>query len=227
MNLAGRIFRKIIPRPISYPLTCFKILELDYAHLKSVLKWSCIDRNGNPIPWYTYPAIEYLTQLDFSGKTVFEYGSGNSSLFWAARSEKVVSIENNRKWHTKISSNHNFKNLSIILEEENDLYVKSIADHGEFDVIIIDGSHREECAHYAIKYLNPGGFVILDNSDWFPEVAQFLRESLNLIQVDMKGFAPINFYTSTTSIFFHRDFNLSAKDGLQPSSGIGSIEKRG
>src|SRR5688572_10403591 len=49
--------------------------------------------SGQPIPWYTYPAIEFIRQLDFSQSTVFEYGSGNSTMFWAASAARVISVE--------------------------------------------------------------------------------------------------------------------------------------
>ena len=58
----------------------FAILARRYGQFETMKKWSCLDREGRPIPWYTYPAIEYLASLDLSGMKVLEYGSGNSSL---------------------------------------------------------------------------------------------------------------------------------------------------
>ena len=52
----------------------------DFAIERTIDEKVCLDRNGNPIPWYTYPAIEYLSQFDYSRKTIFEFGCGNSSL---------------------------------------------------------------------------------------------------------------------------------------------------
>ncbi len=39
-----------------------------------------IDNEIITIPWYTYPAIEYLLSIDLSEMDVFEYGCGNSRL---------------------------------------------------------------------------------------------------------------------------------------------------
>ena len=36
----------------------------DFAIERSMNEKVCLDRDGNPIPWYTYPAIEYLSQFD-------------------------------------------------------------------------------------------------------------------------------------------------------------------
>ena len=67
-------------------LKAARVLWRDYVHLKSVVAQRPVDADGRPLPWYTYPAIEYLEQLDFRDRTVFEFGSGASTLFWV-RSE--------------------------------------------------------------------------------------------------------------------------------------------
>lgn len=63
----------------------FKTLGFEYGQLRTMEKWECVDKDGNSIPWFTYPAIEYLSHLDLSGCSVFEYGSGFSTLFWLQR----------------------------------------------------------------------------------------------------------------------------------------------
>jgi hypothetical protein len=77
----------------------FKIINFDYGYLRSVAVEKPLDADGDPYPWYTYPALEYLKQLDFSDKTIFEYGCGHSTLFWAARAAAVVSVEHNPQWY--------------------------------------------------------------------------------------------------------------------------------
>src|SRR5262245_9536558 len=64
---------------------------------------AALTANGEPLPWYTYPAIAYLAQLDFSGSDVFEYGSGNSSRYWAQRARTVASVESDPAWFQVIS----------------------------------------------------------------------------------------------------------------------------
>ena len=58
-----------------------------------------IAADGSPLPWYTYPAIEYFNQLDVSGLNIFEYGSGNSSLYWAHKGANVWSVEHDPVWY--------------------------------------------------------------------------------------------------------------------------------
>ena len=197
-------------------------VEIEYGHLLSVQGSKPLNKTGDPIPWYTYPAFEYLNQLDFKDKDIFEYGAGNSSLFWANKARSVISIESDKEWYVSLKSEMDSNQKLILIEEEND-YVNSIfKEHKKYDVIVIDGVYRLACAHAAVQCLAPGGLIILDNSDWFPNTTTTLREA-DLIQVDFTGLGPINYYTWTTSIFLERNFSLKSRSDLQPEHGIGSL----
>jgi len=203
-------------------------LLFDYAHLSSVRQRSCVDAGSNPVPWYTYPAIDYLRQLDFSESTVFEYGSGNSTLFWAAAAKRVVSVEDDEEWYG-ITRSRLPENCELTLETDLDDYPAIIDRYAEpFDVIVVDGAARGhtrlKCARRAIGRLRDGGMIILDNSDWLPESARVLRES-GLIQIDMTGFAPISAHTQTTSFFLHRGFAFKPRGPRQPLPGPGAVDK--
>lgn len=206
----------------------FNILAHQYGQLQTIEKWECIDTKGEEIPWYTYSAIEYLNSLDFSKKNIFEYGSGNSSLYWAKKSKKVISIENDSKWFSKIN-NKKLINQEIILVEEGQLYENAIKSFNEvFDVIIIDGKRRTKCSEIIYEYLNKsseeGCMVILDNSDWYKGTAKYIKDKFDFIEIDFHGFGPINNYTWTTSIFISRNFKFKSRKQVQPLSSLGSIQ---
>lgn len=225
MWLVSKIVRRPLPNGIRTALRCLKLLELDYGHIFTSRKCASIDKNGAPIPWYTYPAIEFLVQLDFTNNTVFEYGSGYSTLFWGGRSKKVISIEDNEEWYNKISENKS-ENINVELILDKDSYIKAIRNYDEkFSIIVIDGSYRYECAKEAVGKLEPGGMIILDNSDWFVRTAGLVRQA-NLIQIDMSGFGPINAYTWTTSFFLDREFAFKPIRGYQPLCSIGGMRKK-
>ena len=94
-----------------------KFIEMwqnDFAIERTIDEKVCIDKDGNPIPWYTYPAIEYLSQFDYSDKEIFEFGCGYSSMFWANRAKKVTSIEDNINWFSKWQEEFKHDNRTII-----------------------------------------------------------------------------------------------------------------
>ncbi len=221
------IFKKLIPTKLLKILTNFKILAFDYAQYRTIRNWECVDKQNKKIPWYTYPSIEYLDNIDFTGKSICEFGSGNSSFYWARKSKTVVSIEHDEEWHDKIKPFLN-ANQRLILSSDDVNYENSIKSlDTRFDVIIIDGIRRSECAQIIADYLNSdseeGFMVILDNSDWYKNTCRFLREKLNLIEVDFHGFGPINNYTSTTSIFLSRNFRFSPVNKQQPNYSIAAV----
>ena len=201
----------------------FDLLEVQYGHAKSHRLWQSINANNEPIPWMTYPAVEYLNQLDFRDKRIFEYGSGNSSLYWRERAQHVTSIENNLEWynHLKLLVKSNHK---LVFASDTERYVQSIAKENRlFDVIVIDGIERLACAKIAVDFLALNGMIIFDNSDWYPTTCAFLR-TLDLIQIDFHGFSPINQYILTTSLFLRRQFDFKPLQDSQPYHAIGSIK---
>lgn len=201
----------------------------DFAIERSMNEKVCVDRDGNPIPWYTYPAIEYISQFDYSAKKVFEYGTGYSSMYWAKRALKVVSIEDKPEWFEKFSQEFKASNWQMRYCDEKEGYEDMIfADGEKYDVIIIDGKRRAECAACAVKALAKGGMIILDDSDRVNTSLEYqgavknLRAA-NLLQVDFYGFCPMNNYTKATSIFFSRDFDFESLYTVQPINGLGNI----
>lgn len=82
-------------------------------------------------------------------------------------------------------------------------YASEIARHDAlFDIIVIDGMCRRLCAEYAVLHLNPGGMIILDNSNRSDYDAAFdILEEAKFRQIPFWGLVPgANFHTCT-SIF--------------------------
>jgi hypothetical protein len=222
------LLKRLLPSHWTPSLAAARSLWFDYAHLASVRTGSCVDAQQKPVPWYTYPAIEYVKQLDFRGRSVFEFGSGNSTLFWASAAARVVSVEDDERWFRMMAPKVP-RNCELILESDLDAYPAVITRSGEqYDVIVVDGAARGKtrlrCAEAALGHLRDGGMIILDNSDWLPESARLLREA-GLIQVDMTGFVPINRHTQTTSFFLHRAFAFQPRGPRQPMPGPGAVEQ--
>ena len=201
--------------------SCSNILRNKYGFTTAVEKGYAADANGKPLPLFTYPAIEYLQQFDLSNKSIFEYGAGGSTLFWQQRAKLVVSVENNPGWYNHLKPQL-AKNVQLHLAQGDQFPWLIEQQTANFDVIVIDSAgYRYDCASVATNKLNQGGLIILDNADWHPNTAALLRQH-GLLQVDMTGFKPGECHTSTTSLFFHREFNFTASAGRQPHYGMGA-----
>ena len=220
-----RVLARAIPKNLRMQLITqlhgFRTLAVDFGQWRSIREKASVDNERNPIPWYTYPAIEYVKRLDVSDKSVFEWGSGNSSLFWAARVEQIVSIEHDSDWFDFVNKGK-LPNQEVVHLQEKTEYVGAILSRKrKFDIIVIDGEYRCECSENAVKCLNDAGLIILDNSDWWPRATEILRQH-GLIQIDFSGFGPLVGFTTTTSLFlsetFSRAFRFSSP--LKPTGGI-------
>lgn len=206
--------------------TFIDLWRSEYAIARTIDEQICIDKDGQALPWYTYPAIEYLQQFDYSDKKVFEFGCGYSCAFWANRAQKVRAVENDKTWFEHWQNKFDYSNLEILLREENENYENSLDSN--YDVIAIDGKRRQQCALRAIQHLNSDGIIIVDDSDRvnnskdYQQMIKALKDA-KLLQIDFYGCCPMNNFTKATSIFFKRDFDFPLLKEYQPANGIGNL----
>jgi len=170
--------------------------------IDSIITDRPVTDSGECLPWYTYAAIQYFNQLDFSDCRILELGSGYSSVYWASRASSVLSVERARDWYEEMRSMNNSENCEILLFEDRVDYFAFLDSVGAeyFDVVIIDGRDRYESLLSVKHALKPGGIIIFDNADWYPESCRSLRAE-GFTQIDFSGLGPINNYTWCTSVF--------------------------
>ena len=109
-------------------------------------------------------------------------------------------------------------NATLLLVQDDADYIATVGQaDAPFDVIVIDGLSRTRstCAARAVRHLAPGGLIILDNAERYPEACRYLRDQ-NLIEVDMHGPVPMGTHTSTTSLFFSRQFAVRPRTERLP-----------
>lgn len=179
-------------------------LEVKKGHLKTSITWSAVDRNNNPVPWFTYPAIAYLDSLNLSDKDVFEYGSGNSTVYFAKKARSITSVESDESWFQEVKqklAQQKRENAQLIFCCGKQDYVGQLEKSGrKYDIIVIDGLYREECSKIAQKYLKPEGIIILDDDDSYTEAAKILGRT-NLLKIPFGGFCPIIHFETVTAFY--------------------------
>lgn len=184
-------------------------LETGYLNkigwIRSFLEKSVIDLEGNPIPWLAYPAIDFVSRRINSEMTVFEYGCGNSTLWWSKHVKKVISCEHDSEWFkiilAKTLDNVTLCNIDL---EYGGAYSKKITEfHNEFDIIVIDGRDRVNCAINCLPALKTGGVIIWDNSErsTYNKGISFLIEN-GFRRIEFTGLFPVTNSISETSIFY-------------------------
>jgi hypothetical protein len=167
-----------------------------------------IDANGAPIPWFTYPSIRFMEQRVTAGMSVFEYGCGGSTYWWAARVASVDSCESDPNWFAVINAT---RPVNVRLElRPLETYASSVLTRGRlFDIVVVDGRRRVECMKLCLSALSLDGIVILDNAErqeYSEGIAHLLSEGFRELPFD--GPAPIVFYSYRTSIFYRPSQNV-------------------
>ncbi|NEQ35203.1 MAG: FkbM family methyltransferase [Okeania sp. SIO3I5] len=184
----------------------FNYLETS-GWLKSLTEGKSIDYNYNPLPWYSYPAIEFIEDKLKSDFRVFEYGSGQSTLWYAQRVKEVISVEHNPDYFLKIKS-YTPENVILSLLEDREKYAAEINKYndGYFDIIAIDGINRVGCAEVCYRKLTANGLIIFDNSarEENDVALEFLQEK-KFKRLDFYGLLPTQKYKICTSIFLQNE----------------------
>ncbi len=199
--------------------------------LKSLKEGKSIDYNSNPLPWYSYPAIEFIEDKLKSDFRVFEYGSGQSTLWYAQRVKEVISVEHNPDYFCQIKS-YAPENVILSLLEDKEKYAAEINRYndGYFDIIVIDGINRGRCAELCYRKLTANGLIIFDNSDREESDAslEFLQER-KFKRLDFYGLLPTQKYKICTSIFWQDEelFNRASLPSRKKSClgiSLGQVE---
>jgi len=164
-----------------------------------------VDKNFEPLPWLTYSFIDFITERLNKEFNVFEFGSGNSTLFFSERVKKVSSVEHNSEWYNKLKSKMPANsNLILSKSDSSDDYVAVLKhSNNKFDLIIVDGIHRNECCYEAANRLTEKGVIILDDSEreQYSEGIKYLMKE-GFKKIDFWGIPPGMVIRKCTTIFY-------------------------
>ena len=147
---------------------------------------------SNFYPWITFEAVKFLRKRMRFSMSVFEYGCGSSTIFYAEHCASVESVEHEQDWATKVAKTlemrrlKNWKIHHVAAEKKgsskdfldpDSYYSKAqkvwfriysqaiILTRETFDLISVDGRSRAACMKHSIQFVKPGGFLVLDNSE--------------------------------------------------------------
>ncbi len=200
------------------------------GHFRSSLHSKALDKTGLPLPWYTYPAIQQLQTKSFAGRSVLEFGAGQSTLWWARKAASIVSFEANADWYHLIRTQLP-ANAAVHLADAGLTDFEELVPTGSrFDVIVVDGLDRLVAATKSFQRLTEGGVLILDNSEgyWGPRGTYPIVDLLHnagYARVDYYGFSAANILPHCTSFFFRdRCFLFEVRD--HPVS-LGTVNRYG
>jgi hypothetical protein len=167
-----------------------------------------VDKDNNPIPWVTYSFIDFIKVRLKKHLSVFEFGSGNSTFFYARYAALVVSVEHDKEWYDKIVSTkpENSEMIFCELIRGGDYCRMPSKLEEKFDIIIVDGRDRVNCCKQAVDAVSADGVIVLDDSEreFYLEGITFLK-SKGFKELSFSGISPGLFYYKSTSVFYKAD----------------------
>ena len=178
--------------------------------IRSLAEGVPVDAEGRPLPWINYPAIDFLARHVKPDMSLFEYGCGHSTLWWATRVREVIACDHDQEWVERIRPRapNNVALRHVALEYGGD-YCRVVAGYpGRFDIVVIDGRDRVNCARHAVTGLKPEGIIVWDNTDREEYRPGFeALAAAGFRRVEFTGMAPTLNERLETSIFY-RDGNV-------------------
>jgi len=164
-----------------------------------------IDKDGNPIPWCTYSFIKFIEPRLKEDFKVFEYGSGNSTLWYAEKVGEITAVENDFNWFNKVSTSlpANAEAIYCEVKYDGEYCRKVMMQNKEYSIIIIDGRDRVNCVKHSINCLSDDGVIVFDNSNLsqYSEANSFLISN-GFKKIDFWGLSPVTGHNNCTSIFY-------------------------
>jgi hypothetical protein len=137
------------------------------------LQYLSQERNSvqDKTPWLTFGAIQFIKKIARRDMTVFEYGSGGSTLFWAERVDRVFSIEHNREWHKRM------------VEEFQKLHITNV----EFKLVEaeIDQQFNEKSISNPDHYISEDSLYVGKNFEsYVKQIERFPDRCFDIIVID-------------------------------------------
>ncbi len=151
------------------------------------------------LPWFSYEAIEFLAAHVRPEMTVFEYGAGGSTAFFAQLGVRVTSIEPDPTWRQRVrNAMAGWCTVELRADGEIDR---------PHDVVVIDHADppwnpygtrsRAETFRLVEPLMRRGGIVVLDDS-WRHSALRAGRR----VRV-CQSVGPCRVGVTTTDIFFY------------------------
>ena len=122
-----------------------------------------LDAAGQPIPWFTYPAVAFLSERVRREWRVLEFGAGMGTQWWARHVDHHVALEHDAGWAKRVAEASSA--LVLATSDRNAAqYIAPASSLGTFEVVIVDGLFRNECLLAACDLVAANGVILLDDA---------------------------------------------------------------
>lgn len=147
--------------------------------------------------------------------SMFEYGSGKSTLYFANHIKQVISISHDDKHYQKLlKSSKASENLTLRKYGLNRNFANAIVSEGAekmYDIISVKGRYRAACAINAFAQLTPSGILMLNDSEGENNVQVFeYYQKKGYKHISFASERPFGVVGQTITLFYKKEniFNI-------------------
>lgn len=170
-----------------------------------------VDARGEPLPWLSYPFIDFLIPRLRREMAVVEFGAGQSTRFWASRVGSVFSVEADAGWFRELQGTlpSNVELVHVAFDPGRPQGYAHSADAwaGRADVVLVDGPERDVTLRHAPALLRAGGVIVLDNArrpDYVAAREEIARDH-GFRVIEFAGMGPGAARECVTALFYRPD----------------------
>ncbi len=139
------------------------------------------------LPWISPAAIEFCERHLHTQMNALEWGSGRSTLWFARKVRELTSVEHVDTWFEQVSEKLRLANAANVqflrIELDHPESAPTTRDYAQLpryvaainrftadslDFVVVDGHYRLACVQAAQEKIRPGGYLLVDNTDWMP-----------------------------------------------------------
>jgi hypothetical protein len=161
-------------------------------------------------PWLAPSAVRFLDRVIKRDWVVAELGAGASTTWFARRAGRVLSLEDDPEWAARIARNLDSLGITtvqllLVDSAEFDETLARSATGMPIDLLLVDQTERQagdrtESVRRGQSLVRPGGYLVLDDSDW-PANQEVFRVLESWPRRRFVGIRPRPFQTTETTIF--------------------------
>lgn len=141
-------------------------------------------------PWMCPGTIRFCQKHFADASCALEFGSGRSTRWFASLAKQLTSVEHSAEWYPQVQkqlqqagiTNVDYRFLPLShpeSEPERATYDPTpdyvlVADtfpDASLDFVIVDGHYRTNCIRHSIPKIRPGGYLLIDDINLWPSVA--------------------------------------------------------
>lgn len=165
------------------------------------------DRRGQPIPWMSYPFVDFIAPRLHAGVRVFEYGAGASTLFFAARVGEVLSVEDDAAFAAALRPRLPANARMIEYPRDSADYARAVTQMANPPhLVVLDGFQRDACAAAALPVLARDGVFVLDDAEREEYAPIYARlRSAGFRELGFWGLAPTRIERRCTAVFYRSE----------------------